>query len=853
MKKLTTILLLAAAQIFAAGAIAAGTISTKIISPKGATNLAVFEGDPITLEADAERMPYSSTIASYSWWYASTDGKKWIYFFDVKDLNAEETTISNSTGMIPDGHYKGEHAVYSKLEISGLKETMKFKFELMGKDNKKATTGVYTVSVYPRTTVDVGLTTRYVFDGSDKKYKDADCKLKFTARASGKAPFKYQWYEVVGGKKTPIKNAKAASYTTPRITDFNKQYMVEVSNAAGTVESKPITIKRAVAAKIATQPANAFSGDKNSSGTFSIVLSADSGENPKFQWQRCDVGKSTAVESNWKSAGAASTSGVCSTLVVKNPTAKLNGARYRCIVSNAASEKPIVSNAAKLTVYPSAKITAQPKAATVIAGNEFELNCAATGVNVIYIWEKSDDNGKTWAVLQSGKSGSLKITLDEAQKAKFRCKAVSRTERGNYIYPEAASSAVLITANEPAKIDEILITQLGDETETVFIDYPFELKAVASGKAIKYQWYESSDGGASFAEIRGARAATYKVAKGKYKREASMLFKCEVSNKFGTQTSEASKTVAAELMNSPVPVSLEGYGFVGYIDGAFTNAIFTDKSNMRMAQKVGKVKKEVRYTCKRTSPVSADISITLTPFDDYKGKFGKAQTLKYELSYADGTYMLCESTMPFDYADRITLYKPDVPAFKANELKDGMTFKSKTTLYSTMTFKITDAKKRQFTCFNSDGIEFGSGTYTYAVKSPSTAIITFKLPKPPSIYDLKTLEFEYAIAFETQSSASVKGAAICNEYVVSKKNVSRYYACSTTFEMKTAEQAAGNSVEIVKAPNIDFNDNPNIGFEGGDPNLDLGDFDIGEDGEIIGIGDNTWGIGELAPVGADAE
>ena len=71
--------------------------------------------------------------------------------------------------------------------------------------------------------------------------------------------------------------------------------------------------------------------------------------------------------------------------------------------------------------------------------------------------------------------------------------------------------------------------------------------------------------------------------------------------------------------------------------------------------------------------------------------------------------------------------------------------------------------------------------------------------------------------------------------------------------MKTAEQAAGNSVEIVKAPNIDFNDNPNIGFEGGAPNLDLGDFDIGDDGEIIGIGGNTWGIGELAPVGADAE
>ncbi len=340
MKKLTTILLLAAAQIFAAGAIAAGTISTKIISPKGATNLAVFEGDPITLEAETEAQ--STTESSmYACWFVSTDGKNWTPEYEVNDLK-----IASSH------QYLYQYRDLYTLEIKELKETMKFKFEVMGRDRKKATTGVYTVSVYPRTTVDVGLTTRYVFDGSNKKYKDADCKLKFTARASGKAPFKYQWYEVVGGEKTPIKNAKAASYTTPRITDFNKQYMVEVSNAAGTVESKPITIKRAVAAKIETQPANAFSGDKNSSGTFSIVLSADSGENPKFQWQRCDVGKSTAVESNWKSAGAASTSGVCSTLVVKNPTAKLNGARYRCIVSNAASEKPIVSNAAKLTVYP---------------------------------------------------------------------------------------------------------------------------------------------------------------------------------------------------------------------------------------------------------------------------------------------------------------------------------------------------------------------------------------------------------------------------------------------------------------------------------------------------------------------
>lgn len=129
MKKLTTILLLAAAQIFAAGAIAAGTISTKIISPKGATNLVVFEGDTITLEAKAEFESHGS-YGIFNW-YASQDGKKWISEYDwYHGKGIEGIDLRSRYDMSTD--YSRKSTICDTLEISGLKETMKFKYELHG-------------------------------------------------------------------------------------------------------------------------------------------------------------------------------------------------------------------------------------------------------------------------------------------------------------------------------------------------------------------------------------------------------------------------------------------------------------------------------------------------------------------------------------------------------------------------------------------------------------------------------------------------------------------------------------------------------------------------------------------------
>src|SRR5262245_669483 len=60
--------------------------------------------------------------------------------------------------------------------------------------------------------------------------------------ASGSGPVTYQWYAgSTGTTSEPISGAKAASYTTPALTD-TANYWVRLSNTAGATDSATATI-----------------------------------------------------------------------------------------------------------------------------------------------------------------------------------------------------------------------------------------------------------------------------------------------------------------------------------------------------------------------------------------------------------------------------------------------------------------------------------------------------------------------------------------------------------------------------------------------------------------------------------
>jgi uncharacterized repeat protein (TIGR03803 family) len=161
--------------------------------------------------------------------------------------------------------------------------------------------------------------------------------------ASGSA-LSYQWYVGTTGTTTsPIAGATTSSYTTAALTSTTS-YWVLVSNSAGAVDSNTATIVVVpVAPTITTQPANQVA-KLGLNARFAIVAN---GTPPlSYQWQ-----VSTNMGASWTNlTNIPPYSGALTTALTVASTAALNGAQYRCVVTNSAGS--VASNAATLIVRP---------------------------------------------------------------------------------------------------------------------------------------------------------------------------------------------------------------------------------------------------------------------------------------------------------------------------------------------------------------------------------------------------------------------------------------------------------------------------------------------------------------------
>ncbi len=708
MKKLYTIMLIALAQIFAVGAYAAAA-KPQIVSPRGAQKISAFEGKDIDFEIRAK---YADSFEPAL--YASDNGKTWYFAKESVEFSVSETvSVEGDVKVI-------------KYFLSGVEGTTKFKCEIS--DGKtKVVSGIITATMCPLTKVkSADGYEQYVFDGADKAIKDADCKAKFAVKAEGVAPFKYQWYVSESGSWMPIARATAATYTTPRLSgdDFKKQYMVIASNAAGSVMSSNFKAEKAEPAKIMKQPSHLICANTDVA-EFTVQATPKSGAKLTYKWQRCDASLDYTVEKNWKSAGTKQT------LTINKPAAKLDGAKFRCLVSNAANAKnPAVSDIAVLGVLSAAKITKPPRAVQTIEGNKAVFECTATGSNLLYIWESSTD-GKTWTELLKGDSNKFELDASKVGALKIRCRVQSRDQFGDEIGAIAVSAPATLTVRDAAKIKNILAFQLGAYKESsafVYYDYPFELRVDAEGSGLKYQWYESFDGGATFTPIRGGTAKVCKIPANKYKNNEkggrTVVFKCEVSNKFGMGVSSDYKHFIVALPRAPVPETLAGL-FAIVNRGEFEKyyAAFLDKSNMRVIGRRGEYKKNSTYSFKRISPVKATISFTIP----YRiGEVEQKLSLKNATIYYDFESGYTLEDKDREYVGHFKSFESLLPALPAKEFTDGMRLYANGSTSSYIEF--TDIKKKQCVCVNS-GKEAAWGTFTYAVKSETIGLLSLNFPK----------------------------------------------------------------------------------------------------------------------------
>ena len=209
------------------------------------------------------------------------------------------------------------------------------------------------------------------------------------------------------------------------------QYRCVVTGNGQSVNSEAARLS--VQAQIVTQPSSKgrYAGD---SAKFTVKAT---GAGLTYRWQcSSDAGKT------WRNVSEANQgwNGKSLTIVAKG---KLNGYRYRCVITDAYGVI-LISNAVKLNV-PLPKILTQPAPKSVKAGAKARFTIEAEGYQVKYRWQCSSDGGTTWRNVSDKNEGfdtnQLTLTTKSAWNGYlYRCR-VTDTD-GRHSYSDAAKLTV---------------------------------------------------------------------------------------------------------------------------------------------------------------------------------------------------------------------------------------------------------------------------------------------------------------------------------------------------------------------------------------------------------------------------
>ena len=234
-----------------------------------------------------------------------------------------------------------------------------------------------------------------------------------------------------------------------------------------------------------------------------------------YQWQYQSAGTTT-----WKTWSGKTDSSVTVTAGTND------GTLYRCVVKN--SYGTVYSSAAKLTVNPISKpvITAQPKAASVVAGNTATFSVTATGAELTYQWQYSKDNGTTWNNWSGKTASSASVTAGTGNNG-YLYRVIVKNAAGSV----TSSSAKLTTITKPViKTQPKAVSAVKGDTATFSV--------TATGIGLTYQWQYSRDSGATWNTWSGKTSSSVTANAG---NNSGWLYRCIVKNAAGSVTSSSAK------------------------------------------------------------------------------------------------------------------------------------------------------------------------------------------------------------------------------------------------------------------------------------------------------------------------
>jgi hypothetical protein len=286
--------------------------------------------------------------------------------------------------------------------------------------------------------------------------------------------------------------------------------------------------------------------------TFSMTASGSPA--PSFQWY-----KSTDGGNTWTViSGATAASYTTRATVLAN-----NNNLFRCTATN--SSATATSNPALLTVNSAIGAISSPLNQKVSAGlpATFSITFTSTGGASTYQWQKSTDDGTTWADVTgaTGLSYTKSTTVVSDDESKFRC-VVTNTAG------TAASGAGLLTV-DPTAVLPTVVTQPANQS--VVAGQPVTFNTVASGADL-YQWKRSIDNGLTYLAIADANSASFTIPV-TTATDNNNKFKCVLYNRAGLKgTTAATLTVTAAAMKPTITTQPANQSVVAGLTAKFTVA-----------------------------------------------------------------------------------------------------------------------------------------------------------------------------------------------------------------------------------------------------------------------------------------
>jgi sugar lactone lactonase YvrE len=315
--------------------------------------------------------------------------------------------------------------------------------------------------------------------------------VEFTAAASGAPAPKVQW-QVSADGGTTFETIRGATGLTlrlvVRVTDNGDQYRADFTNPLGTVSTNSARLTVTGPPVVTIQPKNQTVG-VGDGATFTVGVAANPAAT--VQWQVKPEGASGFTDLSGQTSPA---------LQLTNLSLTNSGALYRAVITNALGSA--TTAAAVLVVTDKPVVNAEPARQVVAAGGTATFTAAAVGSSPISVqWEVKARGAASFTNIVGATSNVLTLAGARLTDSGDLYRAVFTNAAGT-----ATTSAAALVVEQPPQVT------VQPTDVAVAIGQTATFTAAATGTPGTVQWQVSTDGGATYQNVAGARGTTLRFA-----------------------------------------------------------------------------------------------------------------------------------------------------------------------------------------------------------------------------------------------------------------------------------------------------------------------------------------------------